>query len=206
MIEPDAASGGEGRHGGGLWHDEQVATAVDEAGHPRHEPLVEEVRARPVAVAGGPVNRGRAAALQVAGLEFDEVYDCKRVTAPSEGVSEAALRAFYELSVRLAEGLGLCGLMDVEVMVAPDGPRVLEIDARLPSQTPTAVLWSSGLNILQAYADMVCRGGLPAAPAAARRACVYQHVQARTGDFACWASTSWARRAAGARARFLRRG
>ena len=179
VVKPDSASGSEGVTV--ARSEQQVAAAVERLRAAGHEPLVEEYVPGPSLSLEVLCRQGRAVALQVTGLEFDEVYDCKRVTAPPEGVSEAALGAFDELTVRLAEGLDLCGLMDVEVMVAPDGPRVLEIDARLPSQTPTAVLWSSGLNILQAYADLVCRGKLPAAPATPRRACVYQHVQARDG-------------------------
>jgi pyrrolysine biosynthesis protein PylC len=86
--------------------------------------------------------------------------------------------------VRLAEGLGLTGLMDVEVMVAPDGPRLLEIDARLPSQTPTAVLWSSGLNLLEGLIGCVTRGAPPALDRAPHTACVYQHVHAEGGRLA----------------------
>ena len=124
--------------------------------------------------------KGHAVPLQVTGLEFDDGYDCKRVTAPIEA-SEALLRAFDDVTVRLAEGLGLNGLMDVEVMVADDAPKVLEIDARLPSQTPTAVYWSSGLNIVEALTRTLLDGRLPAIDREPRRACVYQHVHAADG-------------------------
>ena len=60
-------------------------------------------------------------------------------------------------------------------------PRVLEIDARLPSQTPTAVYWSSGLNLVELLVETARRGALPAVSGSARRACVYQHVSARDG-------------------------
>ena len=53
------------------------------------------------------------------------------------------LAALDDAGVRIAEGLGLNGLMDVEVMVRDGQPKVLEIDARLPSQTPTAVASAS---------------------------------------------------------------
>ena len=66
-------------------------------------------------------------------------------------------------------------------MVCGDEPKVLEIDARLPSQTPTAVYWSSGLNIVELLAAMVVEGRVPSPDRAARRACVYEHVQARSG-------------------------
>jgi pyrrolysine biosynthesis protein PylC len=99
-------------------------------------------------------------------------------------VPGGTLEALDAIAVRLAEGLGLTGLMDVEVMVAPDGPRLLEIDARLPSQTPTAVLWSSGVNLLGGLVDCVTRGAPPSLDRAPRAACVYQHVHAEGGRLA----------------------
>ncbi len=58
---------------------------------------------------------------------------------------------------------------------------MLEIDARLPSQTPTAVLWSSGINIVDALLHTGIRGELAAIAREARRACVYEHVHAHAG-------------------------
>ena len=138
--------------------------------------------------------------LQVTGLEFDAAYDCRRVVAPvgeaagepaaagpggacawDAAVSAGVLAAFDAASVRVAEGLGLNGLMDVEVMVGRDGPKLLEIDARLPSQTPTAVYWSSGLNIVELLERTVRDAAPPAIDRTPRRACVYQHVRASRG-------------------------
>ena len=96
-------------------------------------------------------------------------------------VAPGTLAAFDLAGVRLAEGLGLNGLMDVEVMVRGAEPKVLEIDARLPSQTPTAVYWSSGLNIVELLGDTARRGAPPQADRSPRRACVYQHVRAAGG-------------------------
>ena len=91
------------------------------------------------------------------------------------------LAAFDAVAARLAVGLGLSGLMDVEVMVRGAEPKVLEIDARLPSQTPTAVFWSSGLNIVELLYETVRRGAPPEVDCTPRRACVYQHVHAHDG-------------------------
>jgi pyrrolysine biosynthesis protein PylC len=200
VVKPDVASGSDGvAVVGDEVELEQATAALRAAGH---EPLVEEYVAGPslsyeVLAAGG-----RARALQVTGLEFDAVYDCKRVVAPvgEVGVGEepapvgadggtdwersvpaGTLAAFAGVSARLAEGLGLCGLMDVEVMVRAGGPLVLEIDARLPSQTPTAVYWSSGVNILELLHETVVAGAPPAVEPAPRHACVYQHVNVRGG-------------------------
>jgi len=96
-------------------------------------------------------------------------------------VSAGVLDVFDAASVRVAEGLGLNGLMDVEVMVGGAEPKLLEIDARLPSQTPTAVYWSSGLNIVELLYRTVRDAAPPAVDRAPRRACVYQHVRASRG-------------------------
>ena len=66
-------------------------------------------------------------------------------------------------------------------MVSGAQPKLLEIDARLPSQTPTAVYWSSGLNIVELLAETVRREAPPVVDRTARRACVYQHVRAARG-------------------------
>jgi 3-methylornithine--L-lysine ligase len=65
--------------------------------------------------------------------------------------------------------------------VRGEQPKLLEIDARLPSQTPTAVYWSSGLNILGLLERTVREEALPAVERTPIRACVYQHVRASRG-------------------------
>src|SRR5665647_709377 len=97
-----------------------------------------------------PAARRRAAALKAASVPG--------ATAWAHAVAPGTLAAFNAAALRLAAGLGLNGLMDVEVMVRGAEPKVLEIDARLPSQTPTAVYWSSGLNSVELLHDMARRG------------------------------------------------
>lgn len=179
VVKPDSASGSEGVSV--LWDEDAVAAAVRKLEADGHHAVIEEYVPGPSLSLEVVCWDGSAAPLQVTGLEFDEVYDCKRVVAPVEDVPRGTLEAFADITACLARGLGLRGLMDVEVMVAADGPRVLEIDARLPSQTPTAVYWSSGLNILQVLVAAVLEGRLPSAGVTPRRACVYQHVQVQ-GD------------------------
>jgi pyrrolysine biosynthesis protein PylC len=96
-------------------------------------------------------------------------------------VAPGVLGALDATGVRIAEGLGLNGLMDVEVMVRGAEPLLLEIDARLPSQTPTAVYWSSGLNLVELLARTVQQGSPPVGDRTPARACVYQHVRAARG-------------------------
>jgi len=199
VVKPDSASGSEGVS---VVADEaELAAALARLAAGGHRPLVEEYVAGPSlsleVLAGG----GHAVPLQVTGLEFDAVYDCKRVVAPvgeaaagapaaagpggscawAHAVAPGTLAAFGAAAVRLAAGLGLNGLMDIEVMVHGAEAKVLEIDARLPSQTPTAVYWSSGLNIVELLHDTATRGAPADVDRAPRRACVYQHVQAHDG-------------------------
>jgi 3-methylornithine--L-lysine ligase len=198
VVKPSAASGSEGVV---LARDEaQLAgarLALERAGH---EVVVEEYVRGPSLSLEVLAWGGRAVPLQVTGLEFDGAFDCRRVVAPvgetagepaaaspdgacawDAAVSAGVLAAFDAASVRVAEGLGLNGLMDVEVMAGGEEPKLLEIDARLPSQTPTAVYWSSGLNIVELLFRTVRDAAPPLVDRAPRRACVYQHVRASRG-------------------------
>ncbi|UCH93799.1 MAG: 3-methylornithine--L-lysine ligase PylC, partial [Candidatus Aminicenantes bacterium] len=91
-------------------------------------------------------------ALQVTDLEMDDRYDCKRVQAPTQ-LSLKHITQLEKISLKIAKTLQLKGLMDVEVILHNNQLKVLEIDARLPSQTPTAVYWSSGINMLELLAQ-----------------------------------------------------
>lgn len=127
---------------------------------------------------------GDAVALQATALEFDALYDCKRVTAPVEPggeITAEVLGEFAEISCRLARGLALQGVMDVEVMVGGGRPKVLEVDARLPSQTPAAVFHSSGVNVVSMLYETIAGGALPQPPPAPARGAVYEHVLVEGG-------------------------
>jgi pyrrolysine biosynthesis protein PylC len=127
-------------------------------------------------------HRGAGVGLQVTKLEFDAAYDCKRVVAgPVIGTEVAA--AFLELGNRIAAALGLSGIMDVEVIETDGKLEVLEIDARLPSQTPTAVYQSTGINLVETLVEYWVRGRLPRAlgPAAVTHAVIYEHYRFRQG-------------------------
>jgi pyrrolysine biosynthesis protein PylC len=199
VVKPDSASGSEGVS---VVEDEsELAAALARLAARGHLPVVEEYVAGPSLSLEVLAWDGHAIPLQVTGLEFDAVYDCKRVVAPvgeaeagepaaagpggscawADAVMPGTLAAFDAAAVRLAEGLALNGLMDVEVMVRGAEPKVLEIDARLPSQTPTAVYWSSGLNIVELLCETARHGAPPQVDRTARRACVYQHVHAHDG-------------------------
>lgn len=197
VVKPSAASGSEGVR---LVREQgELAVALRELEAAGHEIVAEEYVAGPSLSLEVLCWDGHAVPLQATGLEFDAGYDCKRVVAPvgermageaavegawDRAVPRGVLAAFDAIAARLAKGLGLRGLMDVEVMVHGAQPKVLEIDARLPSQTPTAVFWSSGLNIVELLCHTVCEGRVPDVESTAARACAFQHVHARDGRLA----------------------
>lgn len=185
IVKPSAASGSEGVT---LARDEEELVAAQQAlASSGSGVVVEEFVPGPSLSLEVLCRDGVATPLQVTGLEFDEDYDCKRVVAPADEAWQAAatpqvLSAFDAVAARLAHGLDLQGLMDVEVMIGHGQPKVLEIDARLPSQTPTVVYWSSGLNVVDLLVRTAQEGRVPAVDRAPVRACVYQHVAARDGE------------------------
>jgi pyrrolysine biosynthesis protein PylC len=91
-------------------------------------------------------------ALQTTDLTMDSSYDCSRVKTPGS-LSPELEDDFQSIARSIAGAINLKGLMDVEAVLHDDQLKVLEIDARLPSQTPTAVWWSSGVNMLELLAD-----------------------------------------------------
>lgn len=116
---------------------------------------------------------------QVTDLLMDEAFDCRGVVAPT-GSSPSFVREMEAALLNLAEMLRLHGLMDLEVIQAPEGMRVLEIDARFPSQTPTAVWLSTGVNLAEHLAACF----FPYAPGSglgAPRFARYEHVLCKDG-------------------------
>ena len=100
---------------------------------------------------------GQHTPLQITEIKMDEKYDCKRVIAPAD-LSDSLTSDFERIANTLANALGLRGLMDVEVILHENELKVLEIDARLPSQTPTTVYWSTGVNMVQMLGDLFTNG------------------------------------------------
>lgn len=115
--------------------------------------------------------------LVITDLEMDPAYDCKRVLAPTS-LSPDQTAELKDIVGRLAAALDLDGLMDLEVILHQGRFYCLEIDARLPSQTPTAVYWATGLNILAMWAGLILgRRDLAIADFTPKRAVIYEHVR-----------------------------
>jgi pyrrolysine biosynthesis protein PylC len=112
---------------------------------------------------------------------MDESYDCKRVVSPSE-LSPELVAEFERLSLRIAESLKLRGIMDVEVVLNQGRFIVLEIDARLPSQTPITVYWSTGQNMVHMLGQqLLVNIEKTQSGTKAGRGAVYEHIRVSTG-------------------------
>ncbi len=108
-------------------------------------------------------------------IHIDESYDCHMVT-PIENYPE-----FRRISYELAKNLKLRGIMDVEAIDSPQGLKVLEIDARFPSQTPTAVYHSTGLNLVKILMDAFTEGIRENEPVPETKYCIYEHLISENG-------------------------
>jgi 3-methylornithine--L-lysine ligase len=148
IVKPDKGSGSLGVK---IFNDK--TELQDNLKPPNDEWLIQEFIPGPsysLEVIGA---RGSYTMPQVTDLSMDAQYDCKRVTAPSN-LAGASISEFKTLALALANALSLKGIMDVEVILHEGELRVIEIDARLPSQTPTAVYWSTGLNMIRLLGDI----------------------------------------------------
>jgi pyrrolysine biosynthesis protein PylC len=122
--------------------------------------------------------------LQVTDLYVDQNYDCQRVIAPSS-LPPNLMADFEGLALAIAEALSLHGIMDVEVIHSRGELKVLEIDARLPSQTPTAVYWSTHQNMVELLGGLFSapKGDSPPVEMNSHGA-VYEHIHVSGGRLA----------------------
>lgn len=120
---------------------------------------------------------GQCITLQPTALEMDATFDCKRVVAPVD-LPPTLDREFRATASTIAQTLYLNGVMDVEVVHHGDHLKVLEIDARLPSQTPTVVERSTGINILELLRAVFLDSRLPGIRSTVpERGVVYEHIR-----------------------------
>jgi len=103
------------------------------------------------------------------------------VGSPWEAPDKNAEDLISEAGYRIAMELGLRGIMDVEAIVCKGIPRVLEIDARIPSQTPIAVLHSHDINMVKMLVDMSVNDRLDPPRRDGKRTAFYEHVAVDDG-------------------------
>ncbi len=137
VAKPSCASGS---HGVVLLKNESDAAERFPQGFPQAGWVFQQYLDGPsfsLEVLGRP---GSYVPLQVTELVMDAVYDCKMVAAPSQ-LTAGQILEIEALSVNIAQAIRLTGLMDVEVILHEGCFKVLEIDARFPSQTPPCRIW-----------------------------------------------------------------
>ncbi len=91
---------------------------------------------------------GNATSYVTTEVVLDEKYDCKMIRCHPHILSTENNELFGKIGRDVAEAIGLNALMDVEAILTPKGLRILEIDARIPSQTPAAIYTATGVNLL----------------------------------------------------------
>lgn len=117
---------------------------------------------------------------EVTEIHMDKVYDCKKVTAPCAITGEQE-KGFRQIAVKLAELVRLKGIMDVEVIDDHGDFKVLEIDARIPSQTPTVVYHTTGVNFIEELSDLFCHGKMKSKGTGQKKYCSYEHLFIKDG-------------------------
>jgi len=178
VAKPDKASGSRGVSVLRDWDEYERKNA--EAGGLQDWVVQEYVRGPllSIEVVGTP---GAYRVGQITDLCVDESHDCKRILAPSALPEESTAR-LQHAALTLASAVGLRGLMDVEAISSGGRMYVIEIDARLPSQTPTTVYWSTGLNLVRRLGGCFLgqderQGPLDSPP----RGVVYEHISVSPG-------------------------
>ena len=151
VVKPDQESGSKGV---AILYDQESLNDFFMENQGQNHTVIQEYLEGPsysIEVLGQP---GNYQTFQVTELHMDRVYDCKRVTAPT-GLSRTQICAFEDMARIIAEDTALRGIMDVEVVLHHDNKlKLLEIDARFPSQTPIAVYWSTGVNMVERLCEL----------------------------------------------------
>ncbi|MEG0875225.1 MAG: 3-methylornithine--L-lysine ligase PylC [Clostridiales bacterium] len=80
-------------------------------------------------------------------LFMDKTYDCKRVMSCPD-ISQGLKIQFQNLALALGNMVQLHGIMDVEVIDDQGILKILEIDVRIPSQTPINIYHATGVNFM----------------------------------------------------------
>lgn len=117
---------------------------------------------------------------QITEVVVDAAYDCKRIIAPAQ-ITQEEREQMLEIGGRLAKRLKIRGIFDIEVICSSGKLKLLEIDARLPSQTPISVYHSTGINMVELLVNLALGRKDIAQKTAApswERVCFYQQIQA----------------------------
>jgi len=148
IVKPSSQSGSTGITI--AYNEKDVAAGVEKVMMMGDEPLIQEfVSGKSVSLEVIGSNDGAYHSFAVTEVMLSEDYDCKRVRCSPEILNKEKEAEFKRITERMAEVIDLRSLMDVEAIDTVNGLKVLEMDARIPSQTPAAVLAATGINLLE---------------------------------------------------------
>lgn len=177
IVKPSGSSGSRGVRK--ITDQEELILFLEKIESLREEWVVQEFLEGPSYSLEVISWKGHCVTLQTTELEMDHTYDCKRVLAPGE-LPESLDRELRRATAILAQALQLTGVMDIEVILDRDRLKILEIDARLPSQTPTVIEMSTGINILGLVREVSVESKIPETlPMGSQRGVVYEHIMVR---------------------------
>jgi pyrrolysine biosynthesis protein PylC len=156
-----------------VYSDEDVRRGLEAVGRLNDTPVIQEfVHGKGVSLE--VIGTGRSVESYVTTeVVLDSGYDCKMVRCNPDVLGPEDDAAFREIGRRVAKAMRLQALMDVEAILTPKGLRVLEIDARIPSQTPAAVYAATGINLLDMLVGSALGRSLEAESSGG--ASVYEH-------------------------------
>ncbi len=150
VVKPDQASGSMGVE---VLQDEKALNSKISTEHLKKNLVIQEYIEGPsfsIEIIGQP---GNYQVLEITDLYMDKTYDCKRVTAPTQlGLYQTS--RFKKMALAIAKKIHFTGIMDVEVVLNNNELKLLEIDVRLPSQTPVTVYWSTGINMVEMLGNL----------------------------------------------------
>lgn len=152
IAKPDSESGS---HGVRYFDDYQVFEQFLEEGG--ESLIIQEFVEGPsysVEIIGQP---GNYRTYEISEIFVDESYDCN-LAATLHTIAPEKKKRIENLAVLIAEKISLKGIMDLEVIDHHGEIKVLEIDARLPSQTSIVVYHASGMNYIKELYDLFCFG------------------------------------------------
>ncbi|MDR0198622.1 MAG: 3-methylornithine--L-lysine ligase PylC [Methanomassiliicoccaceae archaeon] len=187
IVKPSSQSGGAGvtiAH-----NDKEVNEGIGKIMGMGDEPLIQEYvsgKCISVEVIGDghnfksfAVNEGR----------LSENYDCKMVKCSPNILRAEVEREFRHIAEKMAEIIDLGAVMNVEAIITEKGLKVIEMDARIPTQAPTAVLAATGVNLLKEMTEPVRRGR----PRWDKRASAYEHFIISEGKMATCGEVEFAK-------------
>lgn len=118
---------------------------------------------------------------QITEVCVDASYDCNRIAAPAV-ISDDIHRQMMDIGQKLAKKLKIKGIFDIEVIDDNGTLKLLEIDARFPSQTPVSVYNSTGINMVKMLAELTLFGETNMKPFKKVKHCLYQQIAVRDGS------------------------